>query len=36
MENKKKENKKAPGNDGIKKELFETFRLEIKSPFLLY
>ena len=31
----KMENNKTPGNDGLTKEIFETFWLEIKSPLLL-
>ena len=29
------ENNKSPGNDGLRKEYFETFRLGIKTPLLL-
>ena len=31
----KMENNKTLGNDGLTKEIFETFWLEIKSPLLL-
>ena len=31
----KMENNKTPGNDGLTKEFFETFWLEIKLPLLL-
>ena len=32
----KTENNKSPGNDGLRKEYFETFRLGIKTPLFFY